>query len=798
MLSPDQITQLKAGMNLPTSTPSLTQPATHDWVDSLIGISPNTTQSLSPGSQFGGSGSIGESIANTFKQGGQNVTQDVQNTQPNAQQAGNTPLAKSASVAQTAGHIAGDVAGTAGGLIGDVVSPIIPDTVKTKIGDVSKFITDKVNSIPGMTPDIAKSLSDVFNTLTLKGGAETAPVAENAVKSGIEASKPLVESATQAIKDTTGKIKEAMTPVVKPMDEAKVSDLYNRAIRPTVVGKSTAGQVTKASDQVISGAKAIVDNKPNLEFTDMNGEKISGQSPKSVDQFSQAIQQTKTSIFNKYNDLAKQAGEQGISVDASTIGKELQPVIDSKSLAIANPKAVAYAQGIQSRLEQAGGIDAQTAQDVIQHYNESLKAFYKNPTYDTASNASIDSLVANKFREQLDKGITGATGKEYQALKNQYGALSSMEKDVAHRNIVWGRQNKVGLASNIANISSGAELIKGLATLNPVDLAVGTGIKGAQLYMKYLNNPDVGVSRLFSEIEKGGPSSIESTQAQAGSDIKSGSYQQPSTSSPKVKGEIPKSTLPKDTSLKGDDVRVQDASIAKYDKNPQALTDQYLKINGKVVNTDEARKLFSDIGYNGTNSAAVQEASSAVAKDSYRQLLNTSKEPDALILAGGSGTGKTTGVNNVLGEGTKNAGVILDGNLSSMKSADARIQEAKDAGKNPKIVYVYRDPADAWENGVISRMINNKAEGGRVVPLSVFMENHEGSLNVVKNIIKDQKAPVTLIDNSLGQNKQQLMNMDKFNKISYDSSIKDKLLSITKNIYDQGKITKEQYEALIK
>lgn len=86
-----------------------------------------------------------------------------------------------------------------------------------------------------------------------------------------------------------------------------------------------------------------------------------------------------------------------------------------------------------------------------------------------------------------------------------------MEKDVAHRATVWGRQNQVGLASNLANLASGAELVKALVTLNPADLVVGGAIKGIQKYIQYLNNPDSGISKIFSHLEQSGRPSTGST-----------------------------------------------------------------------------------------------------------------------------------------------------------------------------------------------------------------------------------------------------------------------------------------------
>lgn len=401
------------------------------------------------------------------------------------------------------------VAGNIGNTMADI-SQKLGIMSPAQRAEYDKRASDFSNSTAGqVTTNVADTLNNLGNIantiLGTKGVAEGVPSVIKTAKDTLTTVKGI-----GAVSDTIPK-NPSQSPVVPPLNEVKINDLYNRAIKPTVAGKTNAGQIAQANTQTVAGLQAISDNKPNLTFTNADGETVTNSTPKSVDQLSQAIQQTKASIYKQYDTLAKQAGEQGVTVDTTKIGAELAPVIESRSLAIANPKAVQYAKDVQERLNQTGTVDAQTAQDVIQHYNESLKAFYRNPSYETASQASVDALIANKFREQLDAGITGATGEQYQALKNQYGALSSMEKDVARRNVVWGRQNSVGLAGNLANITSGAELVRGLISMNPADIAASVAIKSVQKYMQYLNNPDVGVSRIFSEIGKSGRPSTGNT-----------------------------------------------------------------------------------------------------------------------------------------------------------------------------------------------------------------------------------------------------------------------------------------------
>lgn len=428
----------------------------------------------------------------------------------------------------------GKVLGGAAEVVGSPIAPAMGATVGKAVNAYSDFATSDKNPF---LPNGAKGVEDFANSPAGRTTSDIAStVGDYANAAGTVAGMEGVVRAIPSVVDSVKNIKyssETATPTATepaPIDTAKISDLYNRAIRPTVSGKSTAAQVTKASKQAISGLQAIADNKPNLEFTNTDGEVIKNATPKTVDQLNQGIGQTKKAIFQQYDALATKAGEKGVTVNGPKIASELDPVIKSKSLALANPQAIDYAKTTQSRYLQAGEITARDAQDVIQHYNDSLKAFYRNPSYDTASKAGIDALIANKLRESLDEGISGATGEQYQALKTRYGALSSMEKDVAHRAVVWARQNKVGLGANLSNIASGAELVKGLLTMNPTDIAVSGAIKGIQKYVQYLNNPDVQIAKIFSHLGKSDRPSTGSTPAPAASGIKGNSSPNPSTS----------------------------------------------------------------------------------------------------------------------------------------------------------------------------------------------------------------------------------------------------------------------------
>ncbi len=245
------------------------------------------------------------------------------------------------------------------------------------------------------------------------------------------------------------------------------------------------------------------------------------------------------------------------------------------------------------------------------------------------------------------------------------------------------------------------------------------------------------------------------------------------------------------------DAELQEASIAKYLSNEQGLFDDYRAHFGdKVVNPDLARLLFRDIGYNGTNASAVQKVVADMTERLWRDNLATNPGKYAVIYTGSSGAGKSSTVEAFLSGITSDAAAILDGTLSNQSVAKQRIAEALAAGKSVQVINVYRDPIDAWNNGVIARMNGDSIDAGRAVPVSVFVVSYKRTLDIVKSLLDDPQVEVTLIDNSKGSGNQTFMRREEFLAIKYSSSIERTIRDDTKNLLDTGVITPEQYVAI--
>lgn len=133
-------------------------------------------------------------------------------------------------------------------------------------------------------------------------------------------------------------------------------------------------------------------------------------------------------------------------------------------------------------------------QDFITRMNKEMRTYYN-----TQRGALGDALapILRDMREALDKRIESITEPGYQGLKNQYGALKSVEREVARAVENTAKLLPGGLSGQVANLISGGELLFSLS--HPAYLAKAIGTKGAQLLMAKLRDPNRAIARIFAQ-----------------------------------------------------------------------------------------------------------------------------------------------------------------------------------------------------------------------------------------------------------------------------------------------------------
>ncbi len=275
-----------------------------------------------------------------------------------------------------------------------------------------------------------------------------------------------------------------------------------KGIRPSVMSKQTIGQVDKYYEDASKAVHTIVANKDSLQLLDVDGFPSRSNLPQNLKHFSDAVDQTKKLVFNQYDDLQKQAGLAGATVNTKSVADDLVTAMsDPKFAAIEdqNPGIADYILQRATALEKRGSYTTEQAQIAIKNYNDSLAAFYKNPSMDTFQKANVDAMIANRLREGLDSSIMDATGEAYAPLKQQYGALKAVEKDVLNAAMRDARKNAKGLI-DFSDIFSGGDLVNGLISHNPALFAKGSAQIAIKQYLKFLNDPNNIVKNMFEKV----------------------------------------------------------------------------------------------------------------------------------------------------------------------------------------------------------------------------------------------------------------------------------------------------------
>lgn len=286
--------------------------------------------------------------------------------------------------------------------------------------------------------------------------------------------------------------------------EKFVQNAYEKAIRPTVVGRRTSAQVERADQNVVSALNSIIDNKATLRLADKNGKEVIGRTPQTLDEFVQAIGQAKRPVFDHYDALARQAEGMGVKIDPTPAIAELRKFAADPSFNLPKYEGMRdYATKTADALASGGPLPPTVAQSMVRNLNEGLTDFYRKSSPEAASRAAVDDLVANQLRQGLDGALEKAGLPGYQEAKNAYGALKSIEGEVTHRAVVFGRRDPAGgLFGRLGSIASYEELARFATSFDPGALASAAAIKGGRSLTEYLHSPNRAVKKMFETAER--------------------------------------------------------------------------------------------------------------------------------------------------------------------------------------------------------------------------------------------------------------------------------------------------------
>lgn len=399
---------------------------------------------------------------------------------------------------------------TAGNLFSAAVSPVTEASSTVVGGTLRATGADKV---------IASGVQSLAQTpLGQKAVGAYQQLEKNAPQQ-MKTFKSVGKAALDAV-DTYGTVKaaegigkvmdagiEKITPKVDPVKQSQefdrvVAEGMAKGAKPQMRGamKSSPTGLQEYNQKASSAIREIIKNKDALQYADDAGEVASqGHVPTNLSEFTQAIAQTKKKIFNDYTALSQQATGQGVQVELDDIVNKLLDYADNPVKKLADPRKTDYALRVADDLLKQGRLNPTQVEDLIAELNKSLASTYADKSAKGVS--EVDLSVANALREKLDEAVFNATGEAYQPLKNAYGALKAIEKDVGHRALVVARQNQKGLI-DMTDIFTGGDLAAGALTGNPALIVRALAGKATKAWYKILNSPDANIMRMFSKASR--------------------------------------------------------------------------------------------------------------------------------------------------------------------------------------------------------------------------------------------------------------------------------------------------------
>ena len=239
-------------------------------------------------------------------------------------------------------------------------------------------------------------------------------------------------------------------------------------------------------------------------------------------------------------------------------------------------------------------------------------------------------------------------------------------------------------------------------------------------------------------------------------------------------------------------------AFEKLMNDPEALVSEYRKRFGNTANTDDAMELFrGEDGYKDLNSEEITRAASKVSFLAFEDILEESaksENPHMAATMGGAGSGKTEARLQFLSD--KEYTAINDSTGARFKFFKENIDKALESGHEVDVVFIYRDPFQAWENGVLNR----PRHVGIEAHVNDHADAHKAFLQVVDEYADREGVNLVAIDNNYGKGEAKLLDLEKVREISYNKEeLRKKIYDTNEQHYkskDKQYLTEKRYQKL--
>lgn len=319
-----------------------------------------------------------------------------------------------------------------------------------------------------------------------------------------------------------------------------LGDAYKAAFSPELeqsvlkglgmTGKTSGGKTLGKAQDYIEGLTSMKERAPGIIVKDIHGvEKPFNPAKADYSETLQAWNETRKQVYSEYSALAKQASEEGATVD-------LTDTFTTLSQMAREPRTTAYKNSAKKILQELSDnfgvyddagelVGLKGTPDQLETYLADLnKQAATSITTGTGDRAlgEISAHTSKAIREKMDDLITNLTGEEYQALRNEYASLKDIEVALVNQFKKAARRTGGGLTDYLQILNSG-DLISGLVNGSPAWAASGAAKGLLAAFRKALVDPERYLRRSFDLIGK--ESTVGNTERIFGTGAKNADFQ---------------------------------------------------------------------------------------------------------------------------------------------------------------------------------------------------------------------------------------------------------------------------------
>jgi hypothetical protein len=281
-------------------------------------------------------------------------------------------------------------------------------------------------------------------------------------------------------------------------------DLISNVQKALGAKGSGVSNVLNKTKQSTRALQVINKLAPEIKVTDSAGvAKPFDPTKATFGETAQAYLQSKQKIYDAYTELATKAGDKGATFttsDFDSVIKNLREASKDSTTPFKN-KANSLIKDLYDNFATKGkfkNTDLKRMQDFVQKVNIDV-----NPVSDKAA-AEMSAKASQSIREIMDAKIGGATGQQYQKLRNAYSDLMSIDKDLANQVKRAANQSGTKLGGWVEGYGT-LETVLSILSQNPAQALRGGGTIALGKVMKYLKDPEVALRNAFqlmNDVEK--------------------------------------------------------------------------------------------------------------------------------------------------------------------------------------------------------------------------------------------------------------------------------------------------------